>query len=116
MGGGRAGGRGGPFRREAEGGGGGEELPMGEACRRFDISPTTGYKWVGRAERSGEQGLADAPRTQWSSPARTDPAMEARVCALRRAHPCWGGRKIHRVLRRAGVAEAPAPSTCTGIL
>lgn len=93
-----------------------EALPMREACRRFGISPTTGYKWVGRAERSGEQGLADAPRTPWSSPARTDPAMEARVCALRRVHPCWGGRKIHRVLRRAGVAEAPAPSTCTGIL
>ena len=93
-----------------------EALPMREACRRFGISPTTGYKWVGRAARESEHGLSDAPRTPLSSPMRTVPALEEQVCAVRRAHPRWGGRKIHHVLRRAGVAEAPAPSTCTGIL
>ena len=35
--------------------------------------------------------------------------------AVREAHPAWGGRKIHRVLRERGIA-APSPSTITAIL
>jgi len=91
-------------------------LSTREACRRFTISPTTAYKWVRRVEASGADGLRDASRAPLSSPRRTAPDLEARVCAVRLAHPRWGGRKIQHVLCRAGVAEAPAPSTCTDIL
>jgi transposase InsO family protein len=42
--------------------------------------------------------------------------MEARVCQLRRAHPAWGGRKLHYRLKALGVAAAPSPSAITDIL
>jgi transposase InsO family protein len=38
------------------------------------------------------------------------------VVAVRREHPCWGGRKIHHVLRRAGVRPLPHANTITDIL
>ena len=91
-------------------------LSTREACRRFAVSPTTAYKWLGRLEAHGADGLRDASRAPLHSPRRTPPELEARVCAVRVAHPRWGGRKIQHVLRRDGVTEAPAPSTCTDIL
>jgi len=42
--------------------------------------------------------------------------MEERICAVRREHPAWGGRKIHRVLRNDGYADVPPPSTCSSVL
>jgi transposase InsO family protein len=38
------------------------------------------------------------------------------VLAVRDDHPCWGGRKIRRVLANEGLAEVPAASTVTEIL
>lgn len=84
--------------------------------RAFSISRKTAYKWLGRYEKQGEAGLADRSRRPLRSPRRSSPAMEAAVCELRQAHPVWGGRKIHHVLRRQGLASVPAPSTITGIL
>ena len=89
-------------------------LSMREACRRFGVSPTTGYLWAKRSD--GLEGLRDRPRTPHTSPGRTPQAMEEQVCDVRRAHPRWGGRKIHHVLRRAGVVDVPPPSTCSSIL
>lgn len=85
-------------------------------CRRFGISPKTGYKWLARYARAGEPGLADRSRRPHTSPRRTPPAQVAHVLAVRRAHPSWGGRKIHHWLARQGVADVPAPSTITRIL
>jgi transposase InsO family protein len=43
--------------------------------------------------------------------------MEEQVLAIRREHPCWGGRKIVQVLANEGVAAPlPAPSTVSNIL
>jgi len=87
-----------------------------ELCRRAGISPRTGYKWLGRFEREGEGGLADRSRRPLSSPGRTADAVEALVLAVRREHPAWGGRKIHRVLEVDGLADPPSASTITQIL
>jgi transposase InsO family protein len=84
-----------------------------ELCRRFGIHPDTGYKWLGRWESDGE--LVDRSRRPHSSPKRTDGAVEARVLAVRDAHPAWGARKIVRCLEREGV-ESPALSTVHEIL
>ena len=84
-----------------------------ELCRRFGIHPDTGYKWLGRWESGGE--LADRSRRPHTSPMRTDAAVEARVLAVRDAHPAWGARKIARCLEREGV-ESPAFSTVHKIL
>jgi transposase InsO family protein len=86
-----------------------------ELCRRFGISPKTGYKWLSRARAGGEAWAADRSRRPDASPWRCSPAIEAAVVAVRAAHPAWGGRKIATVLAREGLA-APAPSTVTAIL
>jgi transposase InsO family protein len=82
-----------------------------ELCRRFGIHPDTGYKWLGRANEE----LADRSRRPHSSPARTAAMTEARILALRDAHPAWGARKIAHCLKREETA-CPAPSTVHEIL
>lgn len=85
-----------------------------ELCRRFGISPDTGYKWMERAE-AGDAELADRSRRPHFSPRRSDAAIEAQVLAVRDAHPAWGARKIACCLKRAGVTP-PATSTVHAIL
>ena len=87
-----------------------------ELCRRFGISPKTGYKWLERHAQGGTTALTDHSRRPRQSPARTTPSVEQQVVQLRRAHPAWGGRKISRRLRDLGHADVPAPSTVTDIL
>ena len=84
-------------------------------CRRFGISPTTGYKWLERHRMLGRAGLEEASRRPLSSPWRSGARVEKAVLAIRAAHPAWGGRKIAAVLERRGL-DAPAPSTITAIL
>ncbi len=87
-----------------------------ELCRRFAISPATAYTLLARYRQEGADGLQDRSRRPHSSPTQTDPAMEAAVCAVRVAHPAWGGRKIRRSLLDQGVSALPAASTITDIL
>jgi len=88
-----------------------------ELCRRFGISPKTGYKWLGRFEAaSGDvQSLHDRSRRPLNSPGRSDEATEQAVLAVRCKHPAWGGRKIARRLADLGKAEVAA-STVNHIL
>jgi len=99
-------------------------------CRRYGISPQTGYKWIGRSGRSqadaGVVGdavvddlavaMADRSRRPHTSPGRTDRVIEQLVCDLRLQHPAWGGRKIHARLLARGHSDIPAASTITDIL
>ncbi|WP_236636932.1 helix-turn-helix domain-containing protein, partial [Ralstonia pickettii] len=87
-----------------------------ELCRRFGISPQTGYKWLARYVESGDAGLADRTRRPSHSPMRTEAELEQAVIALRQQHPAWGGRKISRRLADLGWSDVPAPSTVTSIL
>jgi transposase InsO family protein len=94
-----------------------EGVNMRELCRRYGISPTTGYGYVARWRAAGDAGLADRTRRPHTSPATTARDVEAAVLALRDEHPAWGGRKLHHALAREGVVETvPAPSTITAIL
>ena len=88
-----------------------------ELCRRFGISPTTGYKWLERYRREGLPGLAERSRRPRFSPSHTPAAVEAKVLAVRaRSNDVWGGRKIRRALEDGGEADVPAASTITQIL
>jgi len=87
-----------------------------ELCRRFGISPKTGYKWLGRFAGQGDAGLLDRPRRPHKSPARTPPAQEEVVVAMRDRHRAWGGRKIRARMLDLGHQPAPAASTVTDIL
>ncbi len=87
-----------------------------ELCRRFGISPKTGYKWLAREAQDEVRGLQERSRRPLCSPSRTSSELEAQVLALRQEHPAWGGRKISKRLKKLGHTDAPAPSTVTSIL
>lgn len=87
-----------------------------ELCRRFGVSPETGYKWLARFAASGDDGLADRSRRPLSSPGQTATGIEARVLAVRHEHPAWGGRKIRKVLENEGLQAPPSASTITAVL
>ena len=89
---------------------------MRELCRRFNISPTTGYELLARFKEQGTVGLEDRSRRPHHGPTRTAQAVERRIVDLRQEHPAWGGRKLHRRLKDLGYKEVPSPSTITGIL
>lgn len=88
---------------------------VADLCRRYGISRKTGYKWLGRFTEHEEHWSADQSRRPQHSPGQTPVEVEASVLAVRAEHPVWGGRKIRRVLERAGKVT-PAASTITAIL
>ena len=87
-----------------------------QLCRRFGISPTTGYKWLERYRLAGTAGLEEVSRRPRQSPSRSAVTTETAVLSMRAEHPAWGGRKIARRLKDLGQDAVPAPSTVTAIL
>lgn len=92
------------------------EANVRELCRRYRISPTTGYKWLHRYAAHGVTGLTDVSRRPHHSPLRTARGRERPVLELRDAHPAWGPRKLHARLLTLGVEGVPSPSTISAIL
>jgi transposase InsO family protein len=92
------------------------EAHLRQLCRRFGISPTTGYKWVQRFQATGAAGLQEQSRRPHHSPTQTSEAAERAVIELRRQHPAWGGRKLRARLLALGHQKVPSPSTITSIL
>ncbi|QUS40010.1 IS481 family transposase [Tardiphaga alba] len=86
-----------------------------ELCRRFQISPKTGYKWLARAQTTEARWAQDQSRRPHVSPKRSDLEVEAAVLAIRDAHPAWGARKIRRRLDDRQ-ASLPAASTVHAML
>jgi transposase InsO family protein len=94
-----------------------EGAKLRELCRRFGVSPTTGYKWLNRHRREGLAGLEERSRRPRSCPLRTAGAVEAKVLEVRElSNNAWGGRKIKRTLEDRGETGVPAASTITAIL
>jgi len=87
-----------------------------ELCSRFQVSPKTFYKWLKRSKSESERGLRNRSRRPHRSPRQTEPRVENKILAVRRQHPSWGARKIHRILVNNGEAERPAPSTVHRVL
>lgn len=86
-------------------------------CRRFGISPTTGYTWLARYQKDGRGGLQSRSRRPVTSPDQTSAEIEEVVCTLRRAHPRWGGRKLRaRLLSLDPSCAVPSASSITRIL
>jgi len=89
---------------------------MRELCRRFGVSPSTGYKWLRRFSDGGAAAMVDQPRRPHHSPQRTPLEVEQVVLAVRDAHPAWGARKLRAWLLARSHEHLPSPSTITAIL
>jgi transposase InsO family protein len=87
-----------------------------DLCRRYAISPKTGYALLARHAMEGWACCTPRSTKPHHSPAQTPVALEQAVVALRTEHPGWGGRKIARRLIDTGHAPALPPSTVTCIL
>lgn len=86
-----------------------------ELCRRFSISPTTAYKWIGRSK---DADYSDRSRRPHRSPNQTNEHLTQLVLEIRDAHPQWNARKIRKVLQREVGPDhyVPAASTVGAIL
>jgi transposase InsO family protein len=87
-----------------------------ELCRRFQISPTTGYKWLKRYQSDGSCGLTDRSRRPAHSPGKTDSVTEQLITKFRHKHPAWAGRKLRELLRQQQHYHLPSASTINSIL
>lgn len=87
-----------------------------ELCRRFGISPKTGYALI---KRHGSEGMGQACVSRstkpLNSPLKTSLELEHQVIELRQLYR-WGARKIAKRLIDLGASRVPAPSTITDIL
>src|SRR4029453_16053964 len=87
-----------------------------ELCRRFAISPTTGYKWLRRYRQDSQETFSDRSRPPQRSPRRSRRQTEQQMLSVRDAHPAWGARKIRARLQALGQTRLPATSTIHAIL
>ena len=86
-----------------------------QLCRRFNISPSTAYKWLSRFEKSGAEGLNNQSRRPKTSPKRCADEVEKQILNVSQEYAAWGARKLKRVLEDKGLAM-PSVSTVHAVL
>jgi transposase InsO family protein len=69
-----------------------------ELCEKHGISRKTGYKWVGRYQDTGIDGLQDRSRRPSRSPNKVPYTIQKEIIAAREKHKRWGSRKINKIL------------------
>jgi transposase InsO family protein len=87
--------------------------PVAHVAAEMGISRVTAHKWIRRWRAEGEQGLHDRSSRPLTTPHRTAPAVEARVCRLRQDRKLGPARlgpilqlpasTVHRILLRHGL-------------
>jgi transposase InsO family protein len=83
-----------------------------EVARRNGVTRQTVHEWLRRYAGEGGLGaLADRSSRPTSCPHQMSPEVEARVVAMRRAHPAWGPDRIRWQLGRDGVDPVPGRSS-----
>jgi len=88
-----------------------------ELCRRYGITRRTGYKWLGRFDQSGRDGLEDRSSVPHRHPNEVALELIDKVLALRMEHMTWGPRKLRAVLQqRHPEVDWPVTSTLGAIL
>lgn len=81
----------------------GDDANKSAVCRAYNVSRTTGYKWLRRyLENRSLLDLGDRSRRPHSSPNRTPAEVEAKVVELRQAEG-WGARKLRHLLLAEGI-------------
>jgi putative transposase len=88
------------------------EEPFAALCRRLGVSRRVGYKWLGRYQEGGVEGLWDRSRAPLHHPQAVTAEIAERCLAVRRTHPSWGPRKVRAFLeRQAPGTDWPVAST-----
>jgi transposase InsO family protein len=88
------------------------EETVAAVCRRFRLSRKTGYKWLGRYQAEGLDGLVDRSRAPRHRRRGVSGVVEERCLAVRRAHESWGPVKVRAWLKRRYPQQRwPAAST-----
>jgi putative transposase len=89
-----------------------EGAVMAEVCERFGISRQTGYKWLGRHDAFGLDGLKERSRAPKQHGRAREQALVEAVLGLRARYPHWGPRKLRvKLEQQAPEVELPAAST-----
>ena len=71
-----------------------------DVARRYGVDRRTVHRWLLRYAAGGLGALSDRSSRPDRCPHQIPPEIEARIVALRRAHPGWGPRTILSRLRR----------------
>lgn len=88
-----------------------------DVCAQYNISRTTGYKWLDRHREEGPAGLHERSRRPLSCPTQTPAPVVEAIVQARQRHPKWGPKKLARILSSKDPAlELPARSTISNIL
>jgi transposase InsO family protein len=82
-----------------------------DVARRCGVARQTVHVWLRKYAAEGLGGLADRSSRPLSCPHQMAPETEARIVAMRRAHPGWGPRTILFWLEREGVVPLPGRSS-----
>ena len=85
-------------------------------CREFGVTRPTGRKWRQRYLELGAAGLEEESRRPKTSPLSLAEEVVAAVLESRDAHPSWGPKKLHEVLRRRFGDQTPSRSTVARLL
>lgn len=89
------------------------DVCVAEACRQYNISRKTGYKWLHRHETDGLAGLADRSRRPHSSPLQVSGEVVVALVQLHVDHKSWGPKKLRARLPRVGIEPAQVPGVAT---
>lgn len=83
-----------------------------DVARRYGVARQTLHGWLRRyAAEGGIANLADRSSRPSSCPHQMPAVTEARVLAIRGAHPAWGPSRIAHQLLREGVDPVPGRSS-----
>jgi len=81
-------------------------------ARRYGVARQTVHRWLRRyADGDGLGGLADRSSKPASCPHQMRSVVEARIVAMRAAHPAWGPSTILWHLEREGLSPLPGRSS-----
>jgi transposase InsO family protein len=71
-----------------------------DVANRYGVDRRTVHRWLTRYASEGMGALADRSHRPDTCPHQTPAEVEARIVALRRAHPSWGPRTLVTKLRK----------------
>jgi transposase-like protein len=87
-----------------------------DVALRNGVVRQTVHDWVRRYANHGLAGLADRSSKPGSCPHQMPAEVEARIVAMRRAHPAWGQRTILFHLAKEAVEPLPVLSSVYPVL